>query len=343
MTSEGAGLGTTTAPSPGTTTFPGVTTPAPALPSPGTTTAPSPGTTTPAPSPATTSPGVPSPATTSPGVPSPATPATAPASAPAPSSPGAGATPPGAGLPSAPAARPASSLAPLPGPSGGHGPEGGAPDLGGDVGAAPLSPARGATTGTGAELAASATDVERRRDLSPFASARPVSTLQLGGGVATFSRSALRNVADAGPYWDVRAAFGANRIFGVEAAYLGAAHSIPGAFLVRNGLEGTVRLNAPVVRGPVVAVPFALAGLGWSRFQIADGDGDGDALQLSGENDVAVLPVGAGIAIGYDRALLDLRFAYRFTFQDAILDNGRSREDGQLESYTVGAQLGFVF
>jgi hypothetical protein len=170
--------------------------------------------------------------------------------------------------------------------------------------------------------------------------------MQLGGGVAGFSSAQMRQLASTGGYWDARLGVGLKQLFAVELAYLGAAHSLSaggvggGAVLIGNGAEGDLRLNIPVLRQRTFVTPYALAGLGWMHYQVAGSSNDGT--MVAGADDMAVIPIGAGLTIGRGQFYFDTRFVYRFTaFEDLVRDPDRA--GAQLGQSTFGASLGVLF
>jgi hypothetical protein len=170
--------------------------------------------------------------------------------------------------------------------------------------------------------------------------------LQLGGGVAGFLSAPMRQMANTGGYWDARLAVGLRQLFALEIAYLGAAHPLSaagvggGAALIGNGVESDLRLNIPMLRSRTFVTSYALAGLGWMHYQVSGSSNDGTA--VAGRDDLAVIPVGAGLTIGRGQFYVDARFVYRFTaFEDLVRDPERS--GSQLGQSTFGASVGVMF
>jgi hypothetical protein len=168
--------------------------------------------------------------------------------------------------------------------------------------------------------------------------------LQVGGGVAGFFNEQMRQVAVMGGYWDARLAVGLKQLFALEVAYVGEAHPLSaagvggGAALVGNGAEGDLRFNIPIVRRRAFVTPYALAGLGWMHYQVTGASNDGTTLATA--DDMAVVPVGAGLTIGSGQFYVDTRFVYRFTaFENLVRDGSAS----QLGQSTLGASIGYLF
>ena len=141
---------------------------------------------------------------------------------------------------------------------------------------------------------------------------------------------------------------GLRRFFGFEAGYVGAAHPLSdpglgaGATLMGHGAEGALRLNVPLEWDSSYITPFAFAGLGWQRYRIRGGNGAGEGRFMGRADDVAVIPVGGGVAMGHGHLYVDARAAVRFTeFDDLLRDPASSQ--GQLRQWTFGASVGYLF
>jgi hypothetical protein len=182
--------------------------------------------------------------------------------------------------------------------------------------------------------------VERQRSV-------PITGVQVGGGVASFTRREMSAVADNGPMWDARVVVGTRRLLAFEAAYVGAAYPLeagrfgPDAFVVRNGVETAARLNLPVVTGNFHFSPFAFGGLGWGYYQLAGATVTGPQV-VTGDN-VATVPVGGGLSFGYDRFLLEARYTYRMTFRDELLAPPTTPREERLRDTSLSAQVGYEF
>jgi hypothetical protein len=153
----------------------------------------------------------------------------------------------------------------------------------------------------------------------------------LGAGASDFTDSVLQDAYDMGVTWDARLGFGSRSFLGLEVAYVGAMRSA--AFgdndITQHGAEAALRLQYPYVTGPWLVEPFALGGIGWSRLSIDNFPGDEDS------DNLGVVPLGAGVTLGYGRFLVDGRFTYRATFSEDIGDN--------LQNWAVVGSLGYEF
>ncbi len=176
-----------------------------------------------------------------------------------------------------------------------------------------------------------------RRGLLP---AMPGIGLQLGGGIFQSAPENAEDGTNPGGYWDVRAVFGARVPVGLELAYVGATQALaqPGddARLYRNGAEGNLRFNIKVldVAGQYLA-PFGFAGAGWQHITTDDVNVIGAlTADVRDDDDVMIIPVGAGLAYAAGPLILDARFTYRPAFFE---------EDEGLDAWTAGAQIGLAF
>ena len=126
-----------------------------------------------------------------------------------------------------------------------------------------------------------------------------------------------------GGAWDVRLIFGQREVLALETAYVGSAHYISAlgldsdAMLVSNGAEGTLRLNIPVIDHGSIIEPFGFVGLGWSRYELTQTAYNHSNITTA-EN-VMEVPYGAGLTMGSDGFLVDIRFTYRATYYDQLM------------------------
>ena len=171
-----------------------------------------------------------------------------------------------------------------------------------------------------------------------------------GGGYQDFSNSNMRNLTSAGGAWDFRFVAGTRSIIGVEGAYVGSARGFQslGATannptLISNGVEGNLRLNAPITKGNSLFEPYAIAGVGWSQYHITNYNSNTQALSdFSATNDnVMTVPLGAGFTYGYKALLLDVRGTYSPTYYNNLLQGANG--NGTLNTWGVGGSVGFGF
>ena len=169
-------------------------------------------------------------------------------------------------------------------------------------------------------------------------------TFHLAGGVTNFIEDKARNMTDVGGVWEARLGFGSRFYVGGELAYVGSARKIRAtgidSTLAGNGIEGDLRINYPYATGKWLVEPFAFGGIGWSHVTV-NGLGNDTAL-MKASNDIAVVPVGAGVAVGYDHIQLEGRFTYRQTFNEDLV-RGPDGGNGSLKSWAAGASVGYEF
>ena len=192
------------------------------------------------------------------------------------------------------------------------------------------------------------------------------STVELGGGVMNFTGSAARGVTNSGGSWDLRLGWGTRNILGFEAtfapcrtvpylcrifltwnilgfeaAYIGSANKLtasgldPSAVLLGTGAEGVLRLNAPIGYRDSLIEPFAIGGLGWTRFDIVNDDYNMSSLKE--KDHVMTVPVGAGLAMAVHGFIVDARYTYRFVYREDLIGNNK------LDNWIISANLGSEF
>lgn len=161
----------------------------------------------------------------------------------------------------------------------------------------------------------------------------------LGGGVSEFTEEDVKNRFKVGGAWDLRLGLGSRFFVGGELAYVGAVRDPDGfgSKLLSNGAEAVVRVQYPYETGAWLIEPFAFGGIGWSRVSLQDAAPD-----LKDEDDVGVVPFGAGVTFGYRHLLLDARFTYRTSF-DEDLALAAGERPANLEQWGVVASVGYEF
>jgi hypothetical protein len=168
--------------------------------------------------------------------------------------------------------------------------------------------------------------------------------LMAGGGVSDYTGSGVRNSTGTAGSWDLRAVAGTRSFVAVEAAYVGAAQSIRGiglqsdARLVRNGVEGVLRLQAPIALRVALLEPYVFGGVGWNHYTLTNTPLA--TADVKSSDDVLTVPAGAGFSAGYRGFMADVRFTYRPTFRQTLF-TGTAR-DG-LTNWQAGAALGYEF
>jgi hypothetical protein len=169
-----------------------------------------------------------------------------------------------------------------------------------------------------------------------------------GGGVSDFSHDSARDFVDTGGAWELRGVFGTRSLVGVEAAYIGSAYEIasPGesTTLLGNGVEVSGRVN--LLRNGMDnrragLQPYVLAGFAWKNYQLS---GDLATAAVDDEDNAFEIPVGTGVAYYFENGImLDGRFAYRFAFEDELIQPVGDAEDANLDNWSATARLGLEF
>jgi opacity protein-like surface antigen len=168
--------------------------------------------------------------------------------------------------------------------------------------------------------------------------------VSVGGGVQGFTEETARDLADVGGAWEARLAVGTKFPIGVEAAYVGSAQDIEAlgldedAVLVGNGIEGAARLNIPLVEQ---LTPYALAGLGWTNYRLANEDFN--TSNVNDSDNVGYVPLGAGVTYRVGRAAFDLRGLFRAAFNEDLVDAEPGEDEPSLHTWGVTGKVGFEF
>lgn len=178
---------------------------------------------------------------------------------------------------------------------------------------------------------------------APFQAAPVVS---VGIGVSDFTEGNARSFTDTGMAWDVRALWGSNSRFGIEAAYVGTTNEVNGrrgqtSTLTAQGVEASGRLNFMNTDGVTTVgglQPFVLAGVAWKNYHLSDSLPD---TAISRGDDAVEVPVAAGVSFYMaNNLVVDARAAYRFSFQDDLIqESGNSN----LDNWNVSGRLGWAF
>jgi hypothetical protein len=173
--------------------------------------------------------------------------------------------------------------------------------------------------------------------------------LQVGAGATNFTENGPQAVTNPGMAWDVRAVLGSRSLIGLEGAYVGSLQDVeaPGldnsAMLASNGVEGALRINAPVTIGDGLVSPYGFGGIGYKRYSIAWDNGSTSA-SIAQYDDTLTLPVGVGLSAGLMGVTLDARATYRQTFMTEIVGDSESSWDStSLNHWQLGGGLGFEF
>jgi len=162
--------------------------------------------------------------------------------------------------------------------------------------------------------------------------------VMVGGGVIGFVDDEARDAAGAGGTWEARLAYQPRETFSVEAAYLGSLQDLDAL-----GTDGNSRLLATAVEANLRVSffsgnvrPYALLGAGWARYSLLDTP---STAALVDQDDLLIVPLGAGVAYWLGDVVLDARGTYRATAgADLFSPQG---EDITLDSWNVTLRVGF--
>lgn len=170
-----------------------------------------------------------------------------------------------------------------------------------------------------------------------------------GGGVTNFTGDTASDATSVGGSWDVRFAVATRRWVGFEASYVGGTNSINNVLgtaennsrLTRNGLEGALRINAPLYAKSTLLSPYLLGGVGWNSYYVSNFNaGTSDISFRTGNDNVVSVPLGVGFAVGYKGFIADVRGTFRPTYDQQIFLNGSS---STLTNWDAGGMLGYEF
>jgi hypothetical protein len=171
-------------------------------------------------------------------------------------------------------------------------------------------------------------------------------TVQVGGGVSNFTEGGAQDLTAPGALWTVRAVSGMDSALGLEAGYTGAAQPFTPAdgqddgTVVRTEFEGRLRAAAPLRLTDGFVAPYLTAGLGYGLYSLLGADPEG----VQDNDHVITIPLGLGVAAGYERFSLDTRLEYRPAYGDEMFaDANRTEFAAGLNSFSFGASVGYTF
>ena len=169
--------------------------------------------------------------------------------------------------------------------------------------------------------------------------------ISVGGGVVGFTESDARDLADVGGGWEARVSFGTRFPVGIEAAYVGSAQDIDAlgldsdAILLGNGVEGTARVNIPILEQ---VTPYGFAGIGWTNYRLVNEDFN--TSNVTDSDNMGYVPLGAGVTYRVGRAAFDLRGQWKAAFNDDLVEVDDGPEgDPSLHQWGVTGRVGFEF
>jgi hypothetical protein len=194
-----------------------------------------------------------------------------------------------------------------------------------------------------AEGNAGATEQQVSGSLASVPVAPSGLAFQLGGGVTAFSKQDARDRFGTGGYWDLRAVLGTESFIGAELAYMGSARKVNAtgltadASLLGDGAEAAARLNLPLHAGGLRVEPFVFGGVGWTYYNLVNGDPGSSGIKDNAN--AFVVPFGGGLSLAYQHFTLDARFTYRSVFDDDLVKTGNDRLD--LQNWAAGLTVGY--
>jgi hypothetical protein len=167
-------------------------------------------------------------------------------------------------------------------------------------------------------------------------------TLFAGGGVTDFLEGSARSATRTGGSWTARLTVGTRSVVAFDGSYVGGENAIDGfagggATLMRNGLEGAVRVNAPLVARDTLLEPYALGGVGWNNYRITNAISPNASVSATSDSTLSV-PLAAGFTVGYHGFMADLRFTFRPTYDQNILTG---EAGSALSNWDLGVMLGY--
>jgi hypothetical protein len=139
---------------------------------------------------------------------------------------------------------------------------------------------------------------------------------------------------------------GTRSLISLEGSYIGSAQPISalglssGATLVGNGVQGDLRLNGTV---GLPVVPFLYAGAAWRRYDLTNTTQN--LSDVRGSDDVLEIPMGAGVASHFGRAILDVRGEFRAATNEDLLPQttGLSSGSANMNRWDAKATIGLEF
>jgi hypothetical protein len=179
----------------------------------------------------------------------------------------------------------------------------------------------------------------------------PLTALTVGGGVADYSFSTMRNATEPGAQWDARIVIGTRSFFGFEAGYAGTYNKMEspveggGAvapYIVNNSVDGALRLNFL----PFRIQPYGFVGAGYNRASVNNlNDNPAMAAQFNSSDNQFLLPAGGGFAFyPWRHTTFDVRYTYRAIFSnDLLVQNSAGTNNGRVDQWVVNGRLGYVF
>ena len=196
--------------------------------------------------------------------------------------------------------------------------------------------------------------VTERRSAYSYAWSEPAMYSQigigvtLGGGLTGFTDQSIRDTLDTnvGGMWGIHATIGTHIPVGLDLNYNGsvvdmnAVNSNATGMLVGTNLEAALRLN---ILPHNQWNPFVFAGIGWQRYDLRNIELSTADSSLGGQDDVAVFPMGAGLAYRTTSGFVaDVRGTFRIA-QDSTLLRDPAGPNAELHTWDAGGNVGYEF
>jgi hypothetical protein len=166
------------------------------------------------------------------------------------------------------------------------------------------------------------------------------------GGLSGFVGTTMRDVVDSdvGGAWNARVTVGSHIPIGLDVSYVGTAVDIRpvGAIdtgtLIGTELEAAVRWNIlPHHRWN----PYVFLGAGWQHYNITSATFSRAATGLADDDDLAVFPMGAGIAYrDPSRITFELRGTFRAASESRLLVEADGAS-ASLDTWEASAAIGY--
>lgn len=143
-----------------------------------------------------------------------------------------------------------------------------------------------------------------------------------GVGVGGFANRTMRDTTEPGGEYAGRITVGTRLPVALEASYIGTAQYLDtfglnnDAVLFSNGAQGAVRINVLPQRA---LTPFVFGGIAWRHYTLANVR-QTNTSNVAANDNVAEIPLGAGLALRAGGLVIDLRGDYRVTFREDLVD-----------------------
>lgn len=172
--------------------------------------------------------------------------------------------------------------------------------------------------------------------------------VNIGAGIGGFTDSTVNNLSSSeiGGVWQFRTTIGTHTPLGLDVAYNGTAYdlqsvgSLNTGTLIGTNVEGALRWN---ILPHYEWNPYLFAGAGWQHYDVADNnlsradDGIGD------KDDLAVFPMGAGIAYRDTSGITgELRGTFRAAADSSFIQDAQG-DNASLHTWEASAGLGYEF